>query len=193
MKLKCFAARFSLLFVLFYLMLLLCGCDSSWVGQANNIISVLLPAVASLLAIVGSFVGIPPEALTAIQAWGAAAQDALTNIVKPAIDAYNAADADGKAALLVKIKAALDSIVTNLTQALTLVHVDDPSKQAKVAGIFALVQAMFVSLLNLIPVLEGKVTDQEKMHAAIHAVKPAKVFKSEFNTLAAGFGKQYEI
>lgn len=193
MKTRLLVRRFSLLFLTLYVCVLLCACDSSWIGQANNIIAVLLPAIASLLAIVGSFVGIPPAAMVAVQAWGKAASEALTDIVKPALDAYNAADADGKAGLLVKIKAALDSIVTNLQEALSLVRIEDPAKQAKVAGIFGLVETMFVALANLLPVLQGKVTDPHLMHEAIHAVPPPKVFKAEFNHLAASFGKEYKI
>ena len=95
------AVRCLLLFALFNLALLLTGCTDTWVSSANGIISALIPAINAALAILTAFgIGVSPEALAAIQAWGTSAQNTLTNVVKPAIDAYNTAAAATQATLL---------------------------------------------------------------------------------------------
>jgi hypothetical protein len=191
---RSFAVRCLLLFALFNLMLLFTGCTDAWVSSANGIISALIPAINAALAILAAFgVGVSPTALAAIQAWGTDAQDTLTNVVKPAIDAYNTAAASVQATLLTQIDAALNSIVSNLNTALAAVHVTDPASQAKITAIFAVIQAFMVSLINLIPVLQGTVKDAARVHELIHAVKPEKEFRKEFNALAGQYGKEYTI
>lgn len=186
--------RFLLLYAIFNLVILFTGCATAWIGQADNIIAALIPAINAALAILAAFgIGVSPAALAAIQAWGTQAQDALNNVVKPALDAYNSASAAVQATLLNNIKAALDSIITNLNTAMADVHVTNPATQAKITAIFAVVEAFLVSLANLLPVLQGKVTDLHEAHDLVHAVIPVKEFKSEFNALAGSFGKQYEI
>lgn len=190
--------RFALLCAILNVILLASACDSTWIGQANNIIAVLLPAITSAVLLIGGFMGLPSNLVAAIQQWGATASDALTNIVQPALDAYNnATSADAKAVLLSKIKAALDSIVSNLQTVFADVHLNDPSKQAKISGIIGLIESMLISLINFIPVItaqvKGEPIDPQEAHARMHAVKPAKVFKKEFNNLVVEFGDQYKI
>lgn len=190
---KQFAIRFLAFFVLFQSLLFMTGCGG-WTTEATSIIALLGPAISAALAILAAFgIGVSPTVLAAIQAWGVAAQDALTNVVQPAINAYNAAAADAKAALLSEIQAALNSIVTNLASVLADVHITDPKTQAKVAAVFALIQTFLQSLIDLIPVLQGKVTDTAEAQKLVAAVMPPKTFKKQFNVLADGFGKQYEI
>ena len=188
------AVRCLLLFALFNLTLLLTGCTDTWVSSANGIISALIPAINAALAILAAFgIGVSPEALAAIQAWGTSAQNTLTNVVKPAIDAYNTAAAATQATLLTEIDAALNSIVSGLSTTLAAIHVTDPASQAKITAIFAVIQAFMVSLINLIPVLKNEVKDPVKAHELVRAVKPAKEFKSEFNALTKEYGAQYQI
>jgi hypothetical protein len=186
--------RYLLIWAIFNLVILFTGCATTWIGQADNIIAALIPAINAALAILAAFgIGVSPAALAAVEAWGTQAQDALNNVVKPALDAYNNAAADVKATLLNNIKAALDSIIANMQTALADVHVTNPATQAKITAIFAVVEAFMVSLANLLPVLQGKVTDPHEAHALVRAVMPAKEFKAEFNALAGEFGPQYKI
>lgn len=189
------AVRFLLLYALFNLALLSTGCSAAWTTQASSIITLLVPAIQAAISILIAFgVGVAPEAMAAIQTWGTQAVDALTNVVKPAIDAYNNAADGAKAALLTQIKAALTSIVSNLQSALADVHVTDPKTQAKVTAIFNVILAFLTSLINLVPVLEahagGPSIDPEEAHVLIRAVKPSKVFKAEFNAAVEAFGDE---
>ena len=192
-----FAIRCLLLFALFNLTLLLTGCADTWVSSANGIIAALIPAINAALAILAAFgLGVSPAALDAVQTWGAAAQDTLTNVIKPAIDAYNSASVSTKASLLASIQSALNSIVSNLNAVLADVHVTNPQTAAKVTAIFAVIQTFMVSLVNLIPVLQTEAAGKPlpaNAHELFRAVKPAKEFKAEFNALAEGFGKEYTI
>jgi hypothetical protein len=188
------AVRCLLLFALFNITLLLTGCTDTWVSSANGIISALIPAINAALAILAAFgIGVSPEALAAIQAWGTSAQNTLTNVVKPAIDAYNTAAAATQATLLTEIDAALNSIVSSLNTALAAIHVTDPASQAKIMAIFAVVQAFMVSLINLIPVLKNEVKDPVKAHELVRSVKSEKEFRHEFNSLTKEYGAQYQI
>jgi hypothetical protein len=190
---KRLAVRFFLLYALFSLLLFATGCGN-WTTEASAIIALLGPAITSALAILASFgIGVSPTVLAAIQAWGASAQDALTNVIEPAIQAYNDAASDAKASLLSEIQAALNSIISNLTSLLADIHITDPGTQSKVLAIFTLISGFLTSLVNLIPVLQGKVTDTEKAKALVAAVVPPKTFKKEFNDAVSSFGNQFEL
>ncbi len=185
--------RFCLLWAIFNLLIMATACGN-WTTQASAIIGMLVPAINAALAILAAFgLGVPPSVLTAVQQWGATAQTTLTNVVQPLIDAYNNAADGAKTQLLDQIKSALDSLTANLQQVFAAVHITNPNTQAKVAAIFALIEAQLVALINLVPVLQGKVTDHAQAKKAVNAVKTAEHFKEDFNQVAESFGAQYTI
>lgn len=184
--------RFLLLYAIFNLCLLCCACGD-WTSQASSIIGLLVPAIQSALAILVAFgVGISPTALEAVQKWAADAQDALLNVIKPALAAYDAVAGAAKAQILTQIEAALNSIVSNLATALADVQVTDPATQSKITLIFGLISSWLQALINLIPAIQGTVP-HEKARELFGAVKTTDEFKAEFNLAVEGFGNQYEL
>jgi hypothetical protein len=190
---KRFAVRFFLLFALLNLLLFATACTTAWTTEASNIIILLGPAITSALAILAAFgLGIPPTALTAIQAWSTAAQaDLLT--VKGLIDQYNAAAAGAKPGILVEIQTLIGVINTNLAALLPELHVTDAGTQVKIVAVFDAVAAELTSLLALLPVVQGKVTGHDEVKALFNNLKSAKHFRADFNSKAGVFGKQYEV
>lgn len=186
--------RTLLLFALFNLSLLLTGCTDTWVSQASSLITVLIPAINSALAILAAFgVGISPTAMSAVQKWATDAQSTLTNVIKPVLDSYNAAAASAKATILTSINAALSTIISGLSTALADVHITNPQSQAQVIAIFGLIQTFLTSLINFIPVVQGTVTDHAEAQARISAVKTPAAFRHEFNTMVEPYGPSYKI
>ena len=176
--------RFFLLSAVFHFCLLLTACSSDWVSQAVAIVGVLEPAVMAALSILAAFgLGLSPDVLTKIQAWAQQIQSDLTNVIKPLIDQYNQAAADAKPGLLAEIQTALQVVQTNMSNILAAAHVADPAKQAKINAILGAIQAEITALVNLVPVLQGKVTDTHEQIKAVHALKSAEKFKHDFNNL----------
>jgi hypothetical protein len=193
MKFRSFAIRFLQLFTLVNLCLLLCSCDSSWTSQATNIILALEPAIAVVVSLLAAFgAGIPPVALTSIQTWANDATAALASI-KTLIDQYTAATAAEQPGILNDIKAAITVLTTNLNAILPELHITNQATQAKIDAIISLVADELTALLNLIPVIQGAVTDHDEVKALVAKLKSAKEFKKEFNAQTETFGPQFVI
>jgi hypothetical protein len=191
---KRFAVRFLLLFALLNLLLFACACSTAWTTEAVNIINVLTPAIESALAILAAFgAGISPGAISAIDAWGQQATNDLKNVIAPLIQQYNAAVASAQPGILQEIEAGVTVILNNLSTVLPTLHVTDPATDAKIQAVITAIEAELTSLMNLIPVVQGKVTDHDQVKALLNKLKSAKAFKSDYNAKAGVFGKQFEI
>lgn len=188
--------RLCWLFAILNLMLLVTGCTTAWTSEASNIITLLVPAIASALSILAAFgVGLSPTAMSSIQAWAKQATDSLAT-VKSLIDQYNAAEATAKPGLLTEIETVIATITNNLAELEPQLHITDPSTQAKISAVIGAIQAELNSLLNLIPVIQGQPLAAEEMHARIKTLKTASQFKADFNAKVAALGpeaKQYQL
>lgn len=180
-------------FVLLDLCLLLAGCGD-WESQASGIISLLGPAITAALQILAAFgIGISPAVAEQFNSWGQQAQTALTT-VKSLIQQYKAALPADQSGILAKIQAALDALSANLSTLLAEIHVTNVATQTKIVAVFAAISEMLVAIVNLLPVVQGKVEDhheQARLYVAYH--DKAKDFKATFNRAAGAFGKTYEI
>ena len=188
-----FVVRFIQFFLLFNLLFLLAGCTAAWTTEAISIIGVLELAVPSILAILGAVgVSLAPGVLTLVQKWATEAQKDLADL-KNLIDQYSAAAADAKPGILITIQNLVKVISANLQAILADIHVEDPALQQRISEIITAVADELVALLNLIPVVQAKVTDHDEVKALLVQLKSAKAFKKDYNSKAAEFGKQYEI
>jgi hypothetical protein len=147
-----------------------------------------MPAVQGILVILaGLGAMVSPGVISSIQAWGTEAQNDLQNVILPLIQQYNAAEAGAQPGILTEIKTALATIVANLGTLLPTLHITDPAKQAQVQAVVTEVADEFQALLNLIPVVEGTVTDHDEIKALLVKLKSAKQFKHDFNAAAKPF------
>jgi len=170
----------------------LTGC-SAWTTQATNILNLLGPAVEAALGILSAFgIGIPASVLQQFTTWSTAAKAAFAQVAI-LIQEYQTAVATAQPGILGEIQAAIDVVAGDLTNLLPLIKVTAPKTQAIIAAVFGAISAMLVSLVNLLPVLKGEVTDHEEARKRIAAVKSAKEFKTEFNQLTSQFGAKYQI
>jgi hypothetical protein len=195
--------RINLLWTLAWLTMLLCGCTTSWVTEAQNIITLLGPAISSALAILSAFgVGLSPTVATAFTTWS---QSAITGLgeVKTMLDEYNAAAATAKPGILAEIQTALSVIADNLTAILPTIKITDPKTQAEVLAVIQAVASEISALITLVPAVTAAEKSAGKMSLAEleKAVKDSHLklsheFKSDFNAKVALLGptaKQYEI
>jgi hypothetical protein len=188
------AQKFLALYVLFLLVNLTLGCTTAWTSEASGIITLLVPAIESAIAILAAFgLGISPTVLTAVQKWAAESVDTLNNVIKPLIDKFNAAEESAKPGILTEIETAVSTVLGGLNSILPAIHVTDPAVQFKITAVITAVQLELTALLNLIPVIQGTVTGHDTVKARIVALKSPDHFKNDFNTAVAPFGKKYEI
>jgi len=187
-----FVKRFLVLYVLFTLLLFASGCSANWATEAGNIIRVLIPAVAALLATLTQ-IGVPVAVATAFQAWSGVAEKGLTE-VQSLIAAYNAAEATAQPGIIGQIDSALDAILSQFNQILATVHVTDAKTQALWTQLATDFADEVEALLNLIPVVKGEITAHDEVVARVSKLKSAKTFKKEFNEhLAAGGWSEHKI
>jgi hypothetical protein len=192
--------RICLLVGLVDLTLLLAGCSTSWVTEAESIIGALIPAVQGILLILSGLgvTALSPTVTTAIQGWGAQAMNDLQNVILPLIQKYNAAEATAKPGIASEIETAMSTITGGLTSILPTLKITDPAIQAKVTAIVTEVSDEMTALLNLIPVIKGAATPAAVIQALaskpelLVKLKSEKQFKHDYNAEAAAFGPQYK-
>jgi len=160
--------------------LMLTGCTTSWVGEATNIIRMLVPAITQVLGLVVAFgvKGVSPPVIQQVQNIANEATNDLQNIVLPLIESYNSAPDTGKAEYLTKIDAAVKTVMANFSKILPALHIEDPATQAKVEAVIGAVEGELQDLIALVPVLQGT--------KALHDVTlplNGKQFKKHFNAL----------
>jgi hypothetical protein len=186
--------RFLLIYAILNLVILSAACTADWVTQATSIINLLIPAVQAALAILAAFgLGISPDVLATVEKWATESTNTLVTVVKPLIEQFNSAEEAAKPGILNEIQAALSVVSTNLGNILPSIHVTNPDTQAKIIAVVTAIDAEIAALLNLIPVVQGKVTEHGEVKARLSAVKNADEFRKHFNSLTAAFGPAYKI
>lgn len=193
-KIRKYLVKFLACYTVFLFVMFTAGCNTAWTTEAVSIINMLDPAIIALLAILTSFgVGITPSALAAIQKWSTEATTALSTVIKPLIEQYNTAESAAKPGILAEIQTAIDVLTNNLAAVLTTVHITDPATAARVMAVVDAVSAELQALANLIPVLQGKITDHHEAKMRVVAVASPREFRAHFNAAAGLFGSNYQI
>lgn len=173
--------------------IMLAGCTANWVGEASNIIQLLVPAVESILGILTmAGLGLSPTLVPNIENWATQAKGDLATIGQ-LISQYNTATEQAKPGLLQEINTAVSAVIANLQTILPELHIDNPEKQQAVDLVVESFQSELEALLNLIPVVQGTVTAHADVKARIAALKTPQEFKADFNNKVLFFGPQFEI
>jgi hypothetical protein len=183
--------RFLSLWAVLTLFMFAAGCDVNWVTSASDIVKLLIPAVAALLATLGTL-GIPPSVLADWNTWSAKASSALTTVGE-LIAAYNTADASAQPGILGQIDSALNALLTQFQALLSEVNVTNPKTQALWTELATDFAAELEALLALIPVIKGEVTDHDEVLARVTQLKSAKKFKDGFNKKLAALAPGNKI
>jgi hypothetical protein len=167
------------------------ACSMAWIGEAEQIVAALIPAVANLVALVAALEGkgVSANDLETIQNAEAQAGADL-QLLQSLITAYQRADAAAQPGILNQIQAAVDAAQSSVGGLLPALHIEDPATQAKVTAVIGIVLSEIQSLAAIVPLVgakaaPGKMAKQVKRQLPLSANE----FVSSYNaTMTAKTG-----
>src|SRR5579864_6617263 len=139
------------------LTMVLVGCSTAWIGQAEEIVAALVPAAANLVALVAALEGKTVSAadLQTIQNAGAQVGADL-QLVQSLIAAYQKADAAAQPGILNQIESAINTAQGNLQGLLAALHIKDAATQAKITAVVGVLLSEVESLAAVVPLVKGQ-------------------------------------
>jgi hypothetical protein len=126
------------------------GCSAAWIGEAEKIVGVLIPATANLVTLVSTLRGNSTADLQVVQSAGSQAGADLQTL-ETLIAQYQKADAAGQAGLLGQIQDVMAAVESTMNGLLPALHVEDAATQAKVSAVVELVLSEIEAIASLIP------------------------------------------
>ncbi len=167
---------------------MLTGCSTNWIAQAEQIVAVLIPAAANVVALVAALQGkgVSAADMQLIQSAGAQASADL-ELIRSLIAAYEKADAAAQPGILNQIEAAINGVQANLEGLMPALHIKDAATQAKLTAVVGIVLSEVQSMAALVPIVKGKASVAAATGA--HAPLSAQEFVTSYNaTLTAKTG-----
>jgi hypothetical protein len=174
----------------------LAACSTAWIGEAEQIVAVLIPAAANIISLVAALQGkgVSAEDLRTIQNAGTQAGADL-QLVQSLITAYQNADAAAKPGILNQIQAAIGVVQASLQGLLPALHIQDAATQTKITAVVGILLSEVQSLAAIVPLVkanaEGPTLAAKSAAGMGHPRAPltASEFVSSFNaTLTAKTG-----
>ncbi|HTY84196.1 MAG TPA: hypothetical protein VMB19_08250 [Silvibacterium sp.] len=137
--------------------MIMAGCSTAWISEAEEIVAALIPAAANLVTLVASLEGKTVSAgdLQTIQNAGTQAEADL-QLVQSLIAAYEKADAATKPGILNQIESAITAAQANLQGLLPALHIQDAATQAKVTAVVGILLSEVESLAAIVPVVKSQ-------------------------------------
>jgi hypothetical protein len=173
--------------------LTLAACSTAWIADAEEIVSALIPAAASIIALVAALQGknVSTTDLQTIQNAGAQAGADL-QLLQSLIAAYQNADDAAKPGILSQIQAALGAVQASLQGLLPALHIQDAATQAKITSVVGIVLSEVQSLAAIVPLVSAAEPLATRSAPRVGYPQPpltASEFVSSFNaTLTAKTG-----
>jgi hypothetical protein len=133
------------------------GCSTSWIAEAEQIVSALIPAAANLIALVAALDGKSVSAadLQVIQNAGTQAGADL-QLIQSLITAYQQADASAQPGILNQIQSAINAVQGNLQGLLPALHIKDSATQTKVTAVIGILLSEVQSLAAVVPLVKNQ-------------------------------------
>ena len=133
------------------------ACSTSWIGEAEQIVTALIPAASNIVALVAAMQGKSVSAgdLAMIQNAGAQAGTDL-QLIQSLIAAYQKADDAAKPGILNQIQSAINAAQANLQGLLQGLHIKDAATQAKVTAVIGIVLSEVESLAAVVPLVKAQ-------------------------------------
>lgn len=143
--------------VILIVSLILSGCSTDWIGEAEQIVTALIPAASNIVALVAALQGksVSTTDMATIQNVGAQAGADL-QLIESLIAAYEKADDAAKPGILNQIQSAIGAVEGNLQGLMPALHIKDAATQAKVTAVVGLVLAEVESLAAVVPLVQGQ-------------------------------------
>jgi hypothetical protein len=166
--------------------LMLSACSTAWIGEAEQIVEALIPAVANLVTLVATLQGksVTAADLQTIQNAGAQAGADL-QLMQSLINQYQKADAAAQPGLLNEIQAAMNAVQTTLNGLLPALHIKDVATQAKITAVVGLLISEVESMAAIVPLVNLTASPAMMTMAVKQAKKQppltAEEFVSSFN------------
>jgi hypothetical protein len=165
----------------------LCGtmiwtaCSTAWIGEAEQIVAALIPAVANLIALVAALQGKSVSAtdLQTIESAGAQAEADL-QLMQSLIAQYQKADASAQPGLLNQIQAAMSAVQSTLNGLLPALHIQDAATQAKITAVVGILLSEVQSMAAIVPVVNPSDSGGMIAAAAKQARRKPPLTASEF-------------
>jgi len=167
------------------LSLAMSGCSSNWVDEAEQISTVLIPAVANMVTLVAELQGhgVSAQDLALIQNAGTQAGADL-QLVQSLILAYQKADAAAQPGILNQVQSALKAAQGNLLGLLPALHIKDAATQAKITAVMGILISEVQSLSAVVPLLQNsataKISPQGTQGSTGESQNPALLSAREF-------------
>jgi hypothetical protein len=131
------------------------ACSTAWIGEAEQIVAVLVPAIANLMTVIGTLQGnVSASDLQGVQSAGAQAGADL-QLLESLIAQYQKADAAAQPGLLNQINAALTAEQASLSSILPALHIKDAATQAKVTAVLQLLISEVQSMAAIVPLVSS--------------------------------------
>jgi hypothetical protein len=170
--------------VVFCMTIVLAGCSTAWIQEAEEIVAALIPAAGNIVALVAAVQGngIAANDVQMIQNSGAQAAGDL-QLIQSLIAAYQKADATAQPGILNQIESAIAAVEANLKGLLPALHIQDAATQAKVTAVVGVVLSEVESLAAVVPVIKAQgpgASGQESDAVAKNATKVGQPHSSVF-------------
>ncbi len=136
--------------------MILAGCSTSWIEEAEQIVSALIPAAGNIVALVAALQGKTVSAadLQTIQSAGSQAGADLQTI-QSLIAAYQKADDAAKPGILNQIQSAINAVQANLQGLLPALHIKDAATQTKISAVVGILLSEVQSLAAVVPLVSA--------------------------------------
>jgi hypothetical protein len=165
----------------------LCGtliwtaCSTAWIGEAEQIVAALIPAVANLVTLVATLQGknVSVADLQTIQSAGAQAGADL-QLMQSLVGQYQKADAAARPGLLNQIQAAISAVQLTLNDLLPALHIKDAATQAKITAVVAMLLAEVQSVAAIVPLVNTSASPGMMTMAAKQVKRQPPLTASEF-------------
>jgi hypothetical protein len=170
----------------------LAACSTDWIGEAEQIVATIIPAVANIVTLVAALQGKSVSAadLQTIQSAGTQAGADL-QLIQALIGAYQKADTTAKPGILGEIQSALGAAQGSLQGLLPALHIQDTATQAKITAVVGILLSEVQSLAAIVPLVNPNTSPAMMAKAGQTKKLPltASEFKASYNaTLTAKTG-----
>lgn len=135
--------------------MILAGCSTDWVQEAEQIVAVMIPGAANLVTLIAMLEGktVTAEDLAMVQSAGTQAGSDL-QLIQSLIAAYDKADATAKPGILSQIQSSLNAVQANLQGLLPALHIKDAATQTKLTAVVGILLSEVQSLAAVVPVVQ---------------------------------------
>jgi hypothetical protein len=165
----------------------LCGtlmwtaCSTAWIGEAEQIVSALIPGLANLVTLAMTLDGKNISAADLQTVQSAVAQaGADLQLLRSLVTQYQKADASAQPGLLNQIQVAMAAVQSTLNGLLPALHIKDAATQTKIAAVIGILLSEVQSVAAIVPMMSATTSPGIMTAAAKEIAKRPPLTANEF-------------